>query len=118
LRRGYDLAANPVAKQCRSRRGALLAQNEALKEENARLRNGALQPRPPRPFGDSKSVDDALEGLLLWSEHLTEWEQGFLESLRERRGYRKELTGRQREVLCAIGAKVDGAIKVRWGRPQ
>jgi hypothetical protein len=90
----------------------LLAENDELRAELSRLRH-AIRPRPPQPWRDATDKHQAIEDLLLWVEHLSEWEQEFLCSLLRRR---RPPTGRQIEVLVSIGEKVDRLIRSCWAK--
>jgi hypothetical protein len=86
-------------------------ENEQLRDELTRLKAAIQRPLVPRPWADADSWQDGSLACLLWTEHLTDWEAGFLRSLLRRR---KSLTKRQIEVLERVGEKVDRAIRVAW----
>jgi hypothetical protein len=89
----------------------LLAENNALRAELARIRAVALIP-PAQPWRDADDADEAIEGLLLWRTHLNEWESKFLASLLRRR---RRLSEKQFAALARIGLKVDGILRTGAG---
>jgi hypothetical protein len=93
----------------------LLAENDQLRDELARLKSAGLQPRPPRPFEEARTPPECVENLLLWPEHLTTWEEKFLESLLKQR---RSFTPRQFEVLASIAEKVERCIRSSWQRDR
>jgi hypothetical protein len=93
----------------------LLAENEELRNELARLREALQHPPVPQPWRDAESCHDGAAACLLWSDHLTDWETSFLQSLLRRR---KRLTQKQVAVLTEIGEKVDRYLGATWAYRQ
>ena len=89
----------------------LLFENEELRAEIARLREAISNPRMPQPWREAQTYEDGAQSCLIWAEHLTGWETGFLQSLLRQR---KRLTSKQITVLGTIGEKVDRAIRAAW----
>jgi hypothetical protein len=89
----------------------LLRENQNLRAENERLRAALDRPAVPQPWDDASNSLEGAQGCLLWRDHLTDWEEEFLESLLRRR---RRLTPKQLQVLKRIGEKVDRAIRTSW----
>jgi hypothetical protein len=88
---------------------ALLAENDRLRAQVARLKQPMIE--PPQPWRDSESYQDAAAACLFWRHHLTGWETSFLQSLTRQR---KNLSPKQVHVMERIGSKVDAAIRADW----
>jgi len=70
------------------------------------------QPSPPKPrtpYPWKAAVDECME----WEDHLTAWENEFLESLAER-SVHKPLTVKQEVALNKIIAKIDTLKGMNW----
>jgi len=89
----------------------LLRENEDLRAENERLKAALDRPLVPQPLDDASDYLEGAQACLLWRAHLTDWEEGFLQSLLRRR---RRLTPKQAQVLERIGEKVDRAIRTNW----
>jgi hypothetical protein len=102
------VAADPVLLKAANQ---LLIENEELRAELDRLRK-EVRPRPPQPWGGADGWQDGVQALLLWHEHLSQWDRDFLNSLLLRC---RRLSPKQYAVLARIGDRVDRLIRASWG---
>lgn len=77
--------------------GALEDENRELRREIARLK--AQKTVSLRTYDTRQGIERAL----MWREHLSTWEQQFIDSVRRLRKW----TGRQRDILAEINSKID-----------
>ena len=82
-------------------------ENEALRDEVKRL--CARQPTLPDTWSSPRTVAEAIEQALAWTEVLTDWEREFATSIAGRR----HLTVKQRERLEQIIQKIERIARAR-----
>jgi hypothetical protein len=91
----------------------LLIENDELRAQIGRLKSAGIRPRSPAPWRAASSLQEAVENLVLWEDHLSRWELKFLDPLARRS---QRYAPRQTEVLRNIGEKGDRCIRSSWAR--